>query len=71
MEGLKKAIDDNDGKLPTREQVETAIRGVKDYDGVTTKVSFNNKGDNKYAKVYIYNFEEQKYPPAQKAEISQ
>ncbi|MCI1857038.1 MAG: branched-chain amino acid ABC transporter substrate-binding protein [Sporolactobacillus sp.] len=71
LEGLKKAIDDNDGKLPTREQVETAIRGVKDYDGVTTKVSFNNKGDNKYAKVYIYNFEEQKYPPAQKAEISQ
>ncbi|MET1249771.1 branched-chain amino acid ABC transporter substrate-binding protein [Sporolactobacillus sp. STCC-11] len=71
LKGLMKAIDDNDGKKPTREQVTKAIRAVKDYDGVTTKVSFDDKGDNKFAKVYIYNFDQAKYPPVQKAEISQ
>ncbi|MCL1632635.1 branched-chain amino acid ABC transporter substrate-binding protein [Sporolactobacillus sp. CPB3-1] len=71
LKGLMNAINDNDGKKPSREQVEKAIRAVKDYDGVTTKVSFNDKGDNTYAKVYIYNFEQAKYPPVQKAEISQ
>lgn len=71
LKGLMKAIDDNDGKKPTREQVTKAIRAVKDYDGVTTKVSFDDKGDNKFAKVYIYNFDQAKYPPVQKAEVSQ
>ncbi|GAY75996.1 branched-chain amino acid ABC transporter, amino acid-binding protein [Sporolactobacillus inulinus] len=66
-----KAIDGNDGKKPTREQVTKAIRSVQNYDGVTTKVSLDDKGDNKFAKVYIYNFTEAKYPPVQKAEISQ
>lgn len=71
LQGLMDAIKANDGKLPTRADVTKAIRGVKNYDGVTTKVTFDEKGDNKYAKVYIYNFEEQKYPPVQKAEIGQ
>ncbi|MCO7127005.1 branched-chain amino acid ABC transporter substrate-binding protein [Sporolactobacillus shoreicorticis] len=71
LKGLMNAINDNDGKKPSREQVEKAIRAVQDYDGVTTKVSFDDKGDNKFAKVYIYNFEQAKYPPVQKAEISQ
>lgn len=71
LKGIMNAINDNNGKKPTREQVEKAIRGIKDYDGVTTKVSFNDKGDNTFAKVYIYNFEQAKYPPVQKAEISQ
>ncbi|BBN98907.1 branched-chain amino acid ABC transporter substrate-binding protein [Sporolactobacillus terrae] len=71
LEGLMKAIDGNDDKKPTREQVTKAIRSVQNYDGVTTKVSLDDKGDNKYAKVYIYNFAEAKYPPVQKAEISQ
>ncbi|MCQ2010126.1 MAG: branched-chain amino acid ABC transporter substrate-binding protein [Sporolactobacillus sp.] len=71
LKGLMNAINDNDGKKPSREQVMKAIRAVQDYDGVTTKVSFDNKGDNKFAKVYIYNFEQAKYPPVQKAEISQ
>ncbi|EST11747.1 branched-chain amino acid ABC transporter substrate-binding protein [Sporolactobacillus laevolacticus] len=71
LKGIMNAINDNNGKKPTRAQVEKAIRGIKDYDGVTTKVSFNDKGDNTFAKVYIYNFEQAKYPPVQKAEISQ
>lgn len=71
LKGIMDAIDSNDGKLPTREAVMKAVRSVKDYDGVTTKVSFDDKGDNTYAKVYIYNFAEAKYPAVQKAEISQ
>jgi branched-chain amino acid transport system substrate-binding protein len=57
LNGLKKAIDDNGGKLPARDKVRDAVRATTDFEGVATKVSFDDKGDNKYAKVFIYNFE--------------
>lgn len=59
---IENAIKANDNKMPTREQVRDAIREVKDYQGVLTKVSFDDKGDNEFAKVFIYNFTEVKYP---------
>ncbi|RYM05029.1 branched-chain amino acid ABC transporter substrate-binding protein [Sporolactobacillus sp. THM7-7] len=71
LQGIMAAIDKNDGKLPTREQVVENIRPIKDYEGVATKVSFDDKGDNKYAKIFIYNFTKPSYPASQVAEISQ
>lgn len=62
LKGIEDAIKGNDNKLPTREQVRDAIRGVKDFKGALTKVSFDEKGDNSYAKVYIYSFDQVKYP---------
>jgi branched-chain amino acid transport system substrate-binding protein len=35
IEGLKKAINDNGGKMPTRQQVCVAVRAVKDLQGIT------------------------------------
>lgn len=70
LDGILKAIDANDGKLPSREQVTKAVRGVQDYQGIVTKVSFDNKGDNKYAKIYIYKFNKVAYPASQESEIS-
>jgi len=62
LKAIENAIKANDNKMPTREQVRDAIRGIKDYEGVLTKVSFDDKGDNEFAKVFIYNFNEVKYP---------
>ncbi|WP_274653411.1 branched-chain amino acid ABC transporter substrate-binding protein [Paenibacillus humicola] len=62
LDGVKKAIGDNGGKLPSREQARDAIRATTDFQGVATKVSFDDKGDNKFAKVFIYKFDGPKYP---------
>lgn len=70
LKGIEEAIKANNNALPTREQVAEAVRNVKDYEGVVTKVSFDEKGDNDYAKIFIYKFEEAKYPAVQVDEIS-
>lgn len=63
IEGLKKAIADNGGKKPTRQQVCAAVRATKEYKGITSTITFDDKGDNKGAKLYIAEFKEAKYPP--------
>lgn len=70
LKSLEDAIKANDNKLPTREQVAKAVRGINNYQGALTKVSFDNKGDNEFAKVFIYEFTEAKYPPQFEGEVS-
>ncbi|MBB5355360.1 branched-chain amino acid transport system substrate-binding protein [Anoxybacillus mongoliensis] len=70
LKAIEEAIKANGNKLPTREQVADAVRKVQDYEGVVTKVSFDEKGDNKYAKIYIYKFEEATYPARLEDEVS-
>lgn len=60
LNGIEKAIKDNGGKKPTREQVEAAIRATTDFTGLFTKVSFDEKGDNKHSQVYIYQYGKEK-----------
>lgn len=69
LQAIENAIKENDNKMPTREKVRDAIRAIKDYQGVLTKVSFDEKGDNEYAKVFIYKFTEAKYPAEYVAEV--
>ncbi|MET3291769.1 branched-chain amino acid ABC transporter substrate-binding protein [Brevibacillus fluminis] len=56
LNGLKEAIKANGGKKPTREQVLDAVHKTKDYQGQFTKVSFDDKGDNQFADVFIYKY---------------
>lgn len=49
-------------KKPTREELNKAISETKDFEGVFTKVTFDEKGDNKTADVFIYSFAEGTYP---------
>ncbi|MCP8969152.1 branched-chain amino acid ABC transporter substrate-binding protein [Ectobacillus ponti] len=70
LQGIKDAVAKKDGKMPSREEVRAAVRGVKEYDGVVTKISFDDKGDNKFAKVYIMKFEGGTYPGKQEGEVS-
>jgi len=60
LSGIEKAIKENGGKKPTREQVMNAIRSTTDFQGLFTKVSFDEKGDNKYSQVYIYRYGKEK-----------
>ncbi|WP_274653399.1 branched-chain amino acid ABC transporter substrate-binding protein [Paenibacillus humicola] len=69
LNGLKTAILANGGKLPSREQVREAVRGTHNFQGVSTKVSFNGKGDNKFARMFIYRFEDASYPGRLVSEI--
>jgi len=69
LQGVENAIKENNNKLPTREQVRDAVRGIKDYQGVLTTVSFDDIGDNEYAKVFIFNYKEASYPPQLEGEV--
>lgn len=70
LKGIENAIKENGNKLPSRQQVAEGVRKVQEYEGVVTKVSFDEKGDNKYAKIYIYKFDEAKYPAKLEDEVS-
>lgn len=70
IEGIKNAITANGGKKPTREQVSTAVRAINGLKGITSTISFDDKGDNKGAKLYVAEFKEAKYPPAVIKEVN-
>lgn len=71
LDGVKKAIEEGEGKLPSREMVRDTIRATSDFDGIATKVSFDDKGDNEFAKVFIYKFQTATYPGTLVSEIEQ
>lgn len=70
LKGIEDAINGNDGKLPSRELVRDAVRAVTDFQGVVTTVTFDDKGDNENAQVFIYEFNEAAYPPKQNSVIN-
>ncbi|MFJ3923619.1 branched-chain amino acid ABC transporter substrate-binding protein [Streptomyces sp. NPDC090022] len=58
IEGVKKVVDANDGKLPAdaRAKVLEAVQGVS-FDGVTGKVSFDQYGDATNKQLTVYKVE--------------
>lgn len=60
--GLENAIKANNNKLPTRAQVSAEVRKVKGYKGIVGEVSFDSKGDNLHAKIYIFKMVKEEYP---------
>lgn len=60
LNGIEEAIKANGGKKPTREQVLEQVHKTTEFQGQFTKVTFDEKGDNKYADVYIYKYEKDK-----------
>lgn len=57
LNGIKEAIQTNGGKKPSREQVLEAVHKTTGFQGIFTKVSFDEKGDNQLADVFMYKFE--------------
>ena len=70
LSAVEKAINDNGGKIPSREKVAEEIRATKDYQGALTNVTFDDKGDNVNAKIYLFKFDEAVYPGVLEGEIS-
>ncbi|VVM33481.1 Branched-chain amino acid ABC transporter2C amino acid-binding protein (TC 3.A.1.4.1), partial [Terribacillus sp. AE2B 122] len=71
MEGILNAAEENGGELPAKDKVAAAVRAIDDYEGEMTQVSFDDKGDNEFAKIFIYKFDEASYPAKIQGEISQ
>ncbi|WP_019121712.1 branched-chain amino acid ABC transporter substrate-binding protein [Brevibacillus massiliensis] len=57
LHGVEEAIKANNGNKPTREQVVEALKKVNDFQGKFMKVGFDEKGDNSFAQVFVYKFE--------------
>jgi len=59
LNGIVAATQANGGKKPTREQILEQVHNTKEYQGKFVKVTFDEKGDNKYADVFVYKFEKE------------
>lgn len=57
LNGVMEAIQANGGKKPSREQVLEAVHKTRDFQGQFTKVTFDEKGDNLSADVFIFKYE--------------
>ncbi len=71
LDAVKKTLESSKGEMPTREAVRDAVRATKDFKGIATQVTFDDKGDNAFAKVYIYEFKGDTYPGELVSEVSQ
>ncbi|GED70838.1 branched chain amino acid ABC transporter substrate-binding protein [Brevibacillus reuszeri] len=60
LNAMLEAIKANGGKKPTREQVLEAVHKTKDFQGQFTRVTFDGKGDNQSADVFIFKYEHDK-----------
>ncbi|MFP3392453.1 branched-chain amino acid ABC transporter substrate-binding protein [Brevibacillus sp. SIMBA_040] len=56
LNGVKEAIKANGGKKPTREQVLDLVHQTKDFNGKFVNVTFDDKGDNVFADVFVYQY---------------
>jgi len=61
----------NPGKTPSREEIMKAVRATKGFKGLAGEVTFNDKGDNPSAKVYLFQIQNNQYPGASLGEIKQ
>lgn len=62
LKAIEDTIRELGGKRPTRAQLVTAVRRVKDFKGITGSITFDEKGDPVKAKYFVLKFEKQSYP---------
>jgi len=64
LEALRDYGRRNPGRTPTRAELAQLVRQTAGMQGVATQVSFDQKGDNKDARVFLYHydFSKQHYP---------
>ena len=62
IKAMEQWIKSNGGKKPSRADVVTAVRKIKNFKGVTGSIEFDNKGDPVKAKYFVLQFEKQAYP---------
>jgi branched-chain amino acid transport system substrate-binding protein len=62
IKAIEQILQTNGGKKPSRAEVSTAVRKLKDFKGVTGSIAFDNKGDPVKAKYFVLQFEKRSYP---------
>ena len=62
IKAVEQWIQANGGKKPTRADVATAVRKIKNFKGVTGSIEFDGKGDPVKAKYFVLQFDKQSYP---------
>lgn len=62
IKAMEQWIKSNGGKKPSRAEVATAVRKIKNFKGVTGSIEFDNKGDPVKAKYFVLQFDKQAYP---------
>jgi branched-chain amino acid transport system substrate-binding protein len=62
IEALSKWAKANPGKTPTRADIEKAVRETKDVKGMTGTITFDAKGDNPNAKIFVFQIKNKTYP---------
>jgi branched-chain amino acid transport system substrate-binding protein len=62
LKAIEQAIQENAGKKPTRAQVSSAIRKLKNFKGITGTITLNDKGDPTKTKYFVLQFDKDSYP---------
>ncbi|HET9550292.1 MAG TPA: branched-chain amino acid ABC transporter substrate-binding protein [Candidatus Binatia bacterium] len=62
IKAMEQWIKANGNKKPSRADVATAVRKIKNFKGVTGSIEFDSKGDPVKAKYFVLQFEKQAYP---------
>jgi len=62
IKAMEQWIKAHGGKKPSRAEVATAVRHIKNFKGVTGAIEFDNKGDPVKAKYFVLQFDKQAYP---------
>jgi branched-chain amino acid transport system substrate-binding protein len=62
IEAIEQSIQSNGGQKPSRAEVSSAVRKLKNFKGVTGAIAFDNKGDPVKAKYFVLQFEKRSYP---------
>jgi branched-chain amino acid transport system substrate-binding protein len=62
IKAMEEWIKANGGKRPSRADVSTAVRNIKNFKGITGVIQFDNKGDPLQAKYFVLQYDKQVYP---------
>jgi branched-chain amino acid transport system substrate-binding protein len=62
IKAIEQAIQANGGKKPSRAEVSSTVRKIKNFKGVTGSIAFDKKGDPVQAKYFVLQFEKRSYP---------
>jgi branched-chain amino acid transport system substrate-binding protein len=62
IKAIEQTIQANAGKKPSRAEVSSAVRKIKNFKGITGSIAFDNKGDPVKSKYFVLQFDKRQYP---------
>lgn len=62
IKAMEEWIKANGAKRPSRSEVSSAVRNIKNFKGITGTIQFDNKGDPLQAKYFVLQYDKPVYP---------